>query len=61
MTLFPARTSSSAAVPAAVGRPEGDEEGFVRVHEGIHGVGEFDEATRAWRNPVAKVSIRRIH
>ena len=47
--------------PGGGGAPEGDEEGFVRVHEGIHGVGDFDEATRDWRNPVAKVSIRRIH
>jgi hypothetical protein len=38
----------------------GGEEGFVRIHEGIHGVGDFVEATRDWRNPVAKVSIRRV-
>lgn len=46
--------------PGGGGAPEGDEEGFVRIHEGIHGIGNFDEASRDWRNPVAKVSIRRI-
>jgi hypothetical protein len=42
------------------GAPEGGEEGFVRIHEGMHGVGDFDEARRDWRNPVAKVQIRRV-
>ena len=46
--------------PGGGGAPEGDEEGFVRIHEGIHGVGDFDEARRDWRNPVAKVRIRRV-
>jgi hypothetical protein len=43
------------------GAPEGGEEGFVHIHGGIHGVGDFDAPSRDWRNPVAKVSIRRIH
>ena len=47
--------------PGGGDAPEGDEEGFVRIHEGMHGVGDFDEASRDWRNPVAKVSIRRVH
>lgn len=42
------------------GAPEDGKEGFVRIHEGIHGVGDFVAANRDWRNPVAKVSIRRI-
>ena len=47
--------------PGDGGEAESDpKEGFVRVHEGIHGVGDFDAASRDWRNPVAKVSIRRI-
>jgi hypothetical protein len=46
--------------PGGGGAPAGGEEGFVRIHEGLHGVGDFDAATRDWRNPVAKVSIRRI-
>ena len=46
--------------PGGGGAPEGGEEGFVRIHEGVHGVGDFFAATRDWRNPVAKVSIRRV-
>ena len=46
--------------PGGGGAPVGGEEGFVRIHEGMHGVGDFDEASRDWRNPVAKVSIRRV-
>jgi len=46
--------------PGGGGAPEGGEEGFVRIHEGIHGVGDFVAATRDWRNPVAKVRIRRV-
>ena len=39
---------------------EDPKEGFVRVHEGIHGIGDLDASRRDWRNPVAKVTIRRI-
>jgi hypothetical protein len=46
--------------PGGGGAPDGGEEGFVRIHEGLHGVGDFDAARRDWRNPVAKVSIRRV-
>ena len=46
--------------PGGGGAPSGGEEGFVRIHEGIHGTGDFKAATRDWRNPVAKVTIRRI-
>ena len=46
--------------PGGGGAPEGGEEGFVRIHEGIHGVGDFVAATRDWRNPVAKVTVRRV-
>jgi hypothetical protein len=42
------------------GAPDGGEEGYVRIHEGIHGVGDFYAHTRDWRNPVAKISIRRV-
>jgi hypothetical protein len=44
------------------GGDPGDGEGFVRIHEGIHGVdgGDFEPADRDWRNPVAQVRIRRI-
>jgi hypothetical protein len=34
-------------------------EGFVHIHAGIHGIGDLVVADRDWRNPVAKVTIRR--
>lgn len=42
------------------GQPAGGEEGYVHIHAGIHGIGDMNAATRDWRNPVAKVTIRRI-
>ena len=36
-------------------------EGFVYVHSGIHGVGDLVPALHDWRNPVAKITIRRLH
>lgn len=38
----------------------GGGEGYVYIGNGIHGVGDFSEATRDWNNPVALVRIRRI-
>ncbi len=38
----------------------GGGEGFVHVHRGMHGVGDFRAADRDWRNPVARVTIRPI-
>ncbi len=38
----------------------GGEEGFVHVHSGIHGVGNLDPAQRDWRNPAARIVIRRL-
>lgn len=38
----------------------GGEEGYVHVHAGIHGIGDFNEAQRDWRNPVAHITIRRV-
>jgi len=35
-------------------------EGFVRIHEGIHGIGDAMPAVRDWRNPVAKIVIRPV-
>lgn len=32
-------------------------EGYVYVHNGIHGVGNLDLAVLDWRNPVAKVTV----
>jgi Spondin_N len=47
--------------PGGGGMPTGDEEGYVHIHAGIHGIGDLDAAERDWRNPVAKIIIRRIH
>jgi hypothetical protein len=46
--------------PGSGGSPGGGE-GFVHVHAGMHGVGDFAPANRDWRNPVARVTIRRLH
>ena len=35
-------------------------EGFVHIHAGIHGIGNLSAAMRDWRNPVARVTIRRM-
>jgi hypothetical protein len=37
----------------------GGEEGYVHIHAGIHGVGNFIAGDRDWRNPVAHITIRR--
>lgn len=36
-----------------------DGEGFVHIHRGIHGIGDLDSSIYDWRNPVAKITIRR--
>ncbi|MCI0352363.1 MAG: spondin domain-containing protein [Acidobacteriales bacterium] len=33
---------------------------FVHIHAGIHGVGDLNAATYDWRNPVARIAIRRL-
>ncbi|MGH8621200.1 MAG: hypothetical protein ACRET3_03595 [Burkholderiales bacterium] len=43
------------------GKPEGDEEGYVHIHAGIHGIGDLPPEVRDWRNPVARVAIRRVN
>ena len=35
-------------------------EGFVYVHPGIHGIADLVPALHDWRNPVAKITIRRL-
>lgn len=46
--------------PGGGSAPSGGEEGYVHVHAGIHGIGDLDAARRDWRNPVARITIRRI-
>lgn len=45
--------------PGGGGQPSGDEEGYVYIHPGIQGVGDF-APSRDWRNPVAQITIRRV-
>jgi len=40
--------------------PDAGGEGYVRVAPGIHGEGELKASDYDWRNPVARVSIRRV-
>lgn len=42
------------------GAAPGGGEGFVHVHRGMHGVGDFRPADRDWRNPVAEVRVRLV-
>lgn len=42
------------------GKPVGGGEGFVHIHNGIHGVGNLNRAVRTWQNPVARITIRRL-
>jgi hypothetical protein len=46
---------------AGGGAQVGMGEGFVHVHNGMQGVGNFNRAMRDWRNPVARVTIRRAN
>lgn len=39
--------------------PQDAGEGYVHVHAGIHGIGDLEASERDWRNPVARVEIRR--
>ena len=40
--------------------PNRDEGNFVHIHAGIHGIGNLKPAAYDWRNPVAKITIRRV-
>jgi hypothetical protein len=46
--------------PGGGAAPGGGEEGYVHVHAGMHGIGDFDAAQRDWRNPVARITVRRV-
>lgn len=35
-------------------------EGYVHIHSGIHGIGDLKANVRDWRNPVARIVIRRV-
>ena len=46
-------------VPFSPGEDENDE-GYVHIHRGMHGIGDLDASVYDWRNPVAKITITRI-
>lgn len=46
--------------PGGGAAPVGGEEGYVHIHAGVHGIGDIDPALRDWRNPVARIVIRRV-
>lgn len=50
------------ACPAGSGNERATEEaeGYVHVHNGVHGIADLGPAAYDWRNPVARVSIRRV-
>jgi len=35
-------------------------EGYVHIHPGIQGIGDLDKAQFDWRNPAAKITIKRV-
>jgi hypothetical protein len=39
--------------------PNAAGEGYVHIHSGIHGIGDLSAATYDWRNPVARITVRR--
>jgi len=40
--------------------PNRNGEGFVHVHAGIHGIGDLQASEYDWRNPVAKITVKRV-
>jgi hypothetical protein len=57
---FPECVSASNAEGNGGGARAGGGEGFVHIHNGIHGGGQLAPLNRDWRNPVARVVIRRV-
>lgn len=41
--------------------PEAGGEGYVHVHAGIHGIADVPAADFDWRNPVAKITVKRVY
>lgn len=46
--------------PGGGAAPADGTEGFVHINAGIHGVGDITTAQRDWRNPVARIEVRRV-
>lgn len=58
-------TESCADIPggdgcAGEGYSMADGEGYVHIHAGIHGIGDLNADAYDWRNPAARISIRRV-
>ena len=50
------------ACPADSGnaRSTDDAEGYVHIHNGVHGIADLGPAAYDWRNPVARIEVRRV-
>ena len=46
--------------PGGGGAPADGAEGYVHIHAGMHGIGDMNPALRDWRNPAARIVIRRL-
>lgn len=56
-------SESAATVPPLGGEAYSENdtgEGFVHIHNGIHGIGALPANVRDWRNPVAQITIERM-
>ncbi|MCF6337640.1 MAG: spondin domain-containing protein [Gammaproteobacteria bacterium] len=42
------------------GSPDADGEGYVHIHAGIQGIGDLVSADYDWRNPTARIVIKRV-
>ena len=47
--------------PGGGGAPVGEEEGYVHVNAGIHGIGDLKAEKRDWRNPAARITVQRVY
>jgi hypothetical protein len=56
---IPGPASVCQGVPFSPGEDE-DDEGYVHIHRGIHGIGDLEASVYDWRNPVAKITVTRI-
>jgi hypothetical protein len=48
-------------VCGGAGLSDEDGEGYVHISGGIHGIGDLEASSYDWKNPVAKITIRRVH
>ena len=47
------------AMDSGNARSTGDAEGYVHIHNGVHGIADLAPYKHDWRNPVAKITITR--